>query len=149
MSRILAISAVFAVLVAPASAQTGTGAAYRADAPDWAKREIRIVVSHGLMAKSVQAFKPNNVLTRGALSELAAGLSTTAEPPPPTTSSAPVTMAALDSALVGALGARDAAAEFTAAARTAGLKPPTRFGTEVVARLLGLRTNHPAHLDSI
>jgi cell wall-associated NlpC family hydrolase len=29
-------------------------------------------------------------------------------------------------------------------ARGAGLHPPTTFGTEVVARFLGLRTNHPA-----
>jgi cell wall-associated NlpC family hydrolase len=150
MSRILAISAVFAVLVAPASAQTGSGAAYRADAPDWAKREIRIVVSHGLMAKSIQAFKPNSVLTRVALSGLVAGLNTTGQTPPPTAaSSTPATIAELDSALVSGLDLRSAAAEFTAATRAAGLKPPSRFGTEVVARLLGLRTNHPAQLDSL
>ena len=148
MSRILAISVVFAVLATPAGAQTGTGSAYSATAPDWAKREIKVVVSHGLMAKSVQTFKPNSVLTRGALGTLAAGLSTTA-PPPRTASPAPATMAQLDSALVGALDLRDAAAEFTAATRAAGLNPPSRFGTEVVARLLGLRTNHPAQLDSL
>ena len=33
-------------------------------------------------------------------------------------------------------------------ARAAGLKVPSRFGTEVVARLLGLRTNHPAAEDA-
>jgi cell wall-associated NlpC family hydrolase len=58
-------------------------------------------------------------------------------------------MAGLDAGLVGGLGLRDTAAEFTAAARSAGLKTPSRFGTEVVARLLGLRTNHPAQLDSL
>jgi cell wall-associated NlpC family hydrolase len=36
-----------------------------------------------------------------------------------------------------------------AAVRAAGLKPPARFGTEVVARLLGVRTNHPAGEDSL
>src|SRR5436853_6999609 len=104
MSRILAISVVFAVLVAPAAAQTGTGAAYRADAPDWAKREIKVVVGHGLMAKSVQTFKPNNVLTRSALNSLVAGLSTPTKPQAPSTSTAPVTMAELDATLVTALG---------------------------------------------
>jgi cell wall-associated NlpC family hydrolase len=60
-----------------------------------------------------------------------------------------VTIAQLDSTLVRGLGLSGAAAEFAAAARSAGLTPPSRFGTEVVARLLGLRTNHPAQLDSL
>jgi cell wall-associated NlpC family hydrolase len=149
MSRILAFSAVFAVLVAPAAAKTGGGGAYRADAPNWAKREINVVVTHGLMAKSVQTFKPNNVLTRGALSNLEAGLTATEPQAARSSSVAPATMAELDAGLVGALGLRDAATEFTSAARTAGLKTPARFGTEVVARLLGLRINHPAQLDSL
>jgi cell wall-associated NlpC family hydrolase len=149
MSRILAFSAAFAMLVAPAAAKTGAGGAYRADAPNWAKREIKVVVTHGLMAKSVQTFKPNNVLTRGALSNLAAGLNTSGPQATRSSSVAPATMAELDAGLVTSLGLHNAAAEFTSAARAAGLKTPTRFGTEVVARLLGLRTNHPAQLDSL
>src|SRR5204862_2371691 len=66
-----------------------------------------------------------------------------------TQSSAPVTLAQLDATLVRGLGLSGAAAELAAAARTAGLVPPSRFGTEAVARLLGLRTNHPAQLDSL
>jgi cell wall-associated NlpC family hydrolase len=62
---------------------------------------------------------------------------------------ASVTMAKLDLRLVQALGLGKAANEFVAGARAAGLKVPGRFGTEVVARLLGLRTNHPAEQDSI
>jgi cell wall-associated NlpC family hydrolase len=34
-------------------------------------------------------------------------------------------------------------------ARAAGLAVPSRFGTETVARLLGLRTNHPAAQDDL
>jgi cell wall-associated NlpC family hydrolase len=34
-------------------------------------------------------------------------------------------------------------------ARAAGLRPPSRFGSEVVARLLGLRKNHPAASDHL
>src|SRR5437773_591909 len=41
------------------------------------------------------------------------------------------------------------AAGFARGARAAGLKVPSRFGTEVVARLLGLRLNHPANEDSL
>ena len=39
------------------------------------------------------------------------------------------------------------ASEFAESARADGLTVPARFGTEVVARLLGLRTNHPAAQD--
>jgi cell wall-associated NlpC family hydrolase len=61
----------------------------------------------------------------------------------------PVTMAQLDTRLVQALGLIPAAQTFTKGAKAAGLKVPSRFGTEVVARLLGLRTNHPANEDSL
>jgi cell wall-associated NlpC family hydrolase len=145
MSRILAIAAVFfAVLAAPAAARTN-GAAQPAS---WAQPEIKVVVAHGLMAKSVQTFHPNDPLTSGALTALVSGLALDG-PIFTTQSTAPVTMAQLDATLVRALGLTDAAAQFAAAARAAGLAPPSRFGTEVVARLLGLRTNHPAQLDSL
>jgi cell wall-associated NlpC family hydrolase len=61
----------------------------------------------------------------------------------------PVTMTQLDLRLVESLGLGKAANEFSAGARAAGLRVPGRFGTEVVARLLGLRLNHPANEDSL
>jgi cell wall-associated NlpC family hydrolase len=61
----------------------------------------------------------------------------------------PVQLWELDARLVGALGLSDAAAAFTKGARAAGLVVPARFGTEVVARLLGLRLNHPASDDAL
>src|SRR6266699_2757936 len=144
MSRILAITAVFAVLAAPAAARTNGGA----QPASWAQPEIKVVVAHGLMAKTVQTFHPNDPLTSGALTPLVTGLALDG-PTFTTQSTAPVTMAQLDATLVRALGLTDVAAQFAAAARAAGLTPPSRFGTEVVARLLGLRTNHPAQLDSL
>jgi cell wall-associated NlpC family hydrolase len=45
--------------------------------------------------------------------------------------------------LVGQLGLRDVAEAVLSEARRAGLHPSSRFGTEVVARALGLRFNHP------
>ena len=91
---------------------------------------------------------PDDPLTRAELAELVAGLIGIPQPAPgdPT---ATVTLAELDSRLVRALELQDAAATFLAGARTAGLAPPGRFGTEVVARLLGLRTNHPAAHDAL
>jgi cell wall-associated NlpC family hydrolase len=60
-----------------------------------------------------------------------------------------ITIAQLDARLVGALGLSKAASTFTKNARLAGLKVPGRFGAEVVARLLGLRLNHPARDDAL
>jgi cell wall-associated NlpC family hydrolase len=62
---------------------------------------------------------------------------------------AKVTMAGLDARLVGALGLTDGAKLFTDGARAAGLTVPARFGNEATARLLGLRTNHPASQDEL
>jgi cell wall-associated NlpC family hydrolase len=56
-------------------------------------------------------------------------------------------MTQLDTRLVQALGLVGAAQSFTKGAKAAGLKVPSRFGTEVVARLLGLRIDHPAAQD--
>jgi cell wall-associated NlpC family hydrolase len=128
-------------------------------------------------ASSVRTFKPNAPLTLATLADLASGLqqqlappaassrrdsfptdgtttdtSTTTTTTDTTTTTAgstsdSATMAGLDHTLVVSLGLLPQAREFTKAARAAGLKVPRRFGTEVVARLLGLRINHPASQD--
>jgi cell wall-associated NlpC family hydrolase len=67
--------------------------------------------------------------------------------PPVSNPDGQVTMAQLDRSLVQALGLGKAAKEFAQGARAAGLDVPGRFGFEVVARLLGLRINHPAAQD--
>ena len=58
-------------------------------------------------------------------------------------------MAQLDARLVATLGLSSAASTFLRNARAAGLTVPSRFGTEVVSRLLGLRLNHPASQDGL
>jgi cell wall-associated NlpC family hydrolase len=116
-------------------------------ATSWAQAELKAVVAAGLMAKEAAA-RPNDPLTRGELETISAGLlrvTPAARNAPATT----VTMSGLDSKLVTTLGLSDTAKLFTESAKTAGLSPPPRFGTEVVARLLGLRTNHPAALDKL
>jgi cell wall-associated NlpC family hydrolase len=148
--------------------------------PNWAAPQISAVVAHGLMAKSVRNFRPNDVLTQQTLANLVSGLQDQLGDPPVTTPpdpgsstgttatgttgtattptggtttapagspNTPMTMAALDHSLVAMLGLKQAAREFTQGARDAGISVPGRFGTEVVARLLGLRTNHPAAQD--
>jgi cell wall-associated NlpC family hydrolase len=94
----------------------------------------------------VASFRPDDPLTQSDLADLAAGLTDRA-PAPVANPDAPVTIAGLDTKLVRALGLATAAGDFVRAARAIGLSPPRRFGTEVTARLLGLRYNHPAAED--
>ena len=116
-------------------------------APSWAQAELKAVVAAGLMAKEAAA-RPNDPLTRGELETLVAGL-LHAEPVPAATPASTVTLRALDGKLVTALGLADTAKLFTQGAKNAALTTPSRFGTETVARLVGLRTNHPAALDRL
>ena len=60
-----------------------------------------------------------------------------------------VSLTDFDRVLVRALGLAGAANEIRVALAQAGLKPPSRAGTETVARLLGLRLNHPAGEDAL
>jgi cell wall-associated NlpC family hydrolase len=128
-------------------------------------------------AKSAKKFHPNSALTKQTLANLSFDLKQELGPPatlPPADSSttttattdttttsttptttaptvpnptAPESMAQLDRELVSALSLGQAAKEFAQGARAAGTAVPGRFGTEVVARLLGLRINHPAAQD--
>lgn len=145
--RLLALLACLLVglSAAPSAAPAGTK-------PSWAQPEIRIVVAHRLMAGTVAAFRPNDPLTQDELRDLVAGLTEESGQPlrlAAANPGVPVTMAQLDARLVRALGFGDEAARFQRAAAAVGLRPPARFGTEVVARLLGLRTNHPAQQDDL
>lgn len=156
MRRVLVILAGFAMLSVPVAGAKDlpTGppkpnpTSHKATAPPWALSEIKLVVSHGLMSKTVAAFHPDDTLTQGALGALVAGL-THQTVPAATAPATPVTMAQLDARLVRGLGLSDAAGSFYRAIARAGLAPPSRFGTEAVARMLGLRLNHPASQDAL
>jgi cell wall-associated NlpC family hydrolase len=145
MSRLLTILGCCALLATPSAL---AGAKHSQAPVSWAQPEIRAVVQHGLMARSVAVFRPDDTLTQGELASVVAGLTkhsagTVADP------SAPVTVTQLDARLVRALDLQDAVAAFNAGAQAAGLATPSRFGTETVARLLGLRTDHPASKDDL
>ena len=154
MSRYLTVLFCCALLLAPtapaARIDDGGGGAKSGTSsrPSWAQAEIRYVVKRGLMAKTVAAFRPDDPLTAGELATLVGGL--TKEPARAVANkAAPVTVTQLDARLVRVLGLSATAATFGANARAAGLAVPSRFGTETVARLLGLRTNHPAAQDDL
>ena len=155
MGRLLIILGCWALLATPSAlacpigSDGGGGSAKQTQATvSWAQPEIQYVVGHGLMAKTVTAFRADDTLTQGELAAVVAGLTKhpAAVVPDP---GAPVTVTQLDARLVRALNLSDAAAAFTAGAQAAGLAAPSRFGTETVARLLGLRTNHPAANDDL
>jgi cell wall-associated NlpC family hydrolase len=140
MRRLALLPLLALALVQPASAAKPV--------QSWAQPEIELVTSRGLMGGNAATFRPNDPLTQGALAQLIAAL--TEQPLVASAApAAPVTIAQLDARLVGALGLSESASSFARPARAAGLKPPSRFGTEVVARLLGLRTNHPAAQDGL
>lgn len=132
---------ILAVLCALAAVPAAVGAA----PSSWAQPQIDTVVARGLLAPDAASFRPDDPLTLQELGDLVAGL--TGQPSAAAASASPVTITTLDARLVRAAGLADAAARFQLGARAAGLAPPGRLGTEAVARLLGLRTNHPAALD--
>jgi cell wall-associated NlpC family hydrolase len=138
MSRCALVAVALAlVVVSPAAAATS-----------WAQPQIKVVTARGLMGGKAASFRPDDPVTAGELADLVAGLTGKAVPVA-LNPSAPVTIAQLDAQLVRALGLLPVARQFTAAIRAAGLVPTGNFGTEVVARLLGLRVNHPASQDTL
>jgi cell wall-associated NlpC family hydrolase len=166
--------ATLAAACAVAAVSTAAAAGSSRNLPNWAAPQIATVVAHKLMgAKSVRKFRPNAALTNQTLTNLAADLKeelgstvppadgsggtgtttgttttgSTTTTPTVSDPAAPQTMAQLDRSLVQAIGLGKAAKQITQGARADGLTVPGRFGTEVVARLLGLRLNHPAAQD--
>jgi cell wall-associated NlpC family hydrolase len=133
---------VLPALVLPAAA-LGAGSMQ-----SWAQPQIKLVTEQGIFTGTPATFDGSAPLTEGALASAIARLTGTpaATAPDP---SAPVSMEDLDRSLVGALGLADSAYRFRIAVRAAGITPPQRFGGEVVARLLGLRLNHPAGQDDL
>jgi cell wall-associated NlpC family hydrolase len=136
MRRALVVAVLAASCAAPAGARNE-----QAKPPSWAQQQIQLLTAKGVLGTDAKAFRPDDPITQG---ELAAAISavTGKDAPVPADPAAPVTIAQLDSQLVRGLGLRDVARQFADGIRAAGLMPPSRFGTEVVARLLGLRTDH-------
>jgi cell wall-associated NlpC family hydrolase len=135
-------AAILASLAALALGATGA-----AQAASWAQPQIRVVVKNKVMGPSVAKFRPGDPFTRGqlakAMSVVTGAPKTTAQP------DRIVRMWELDRALVRAAGMLASANHLQAEAKAAGLAPPNRFGTEVVARLLSLRHDHPSAKDGL
>ncbi len=118
------------------------GVASAAKPTSWAAAEIRA------LGQDPAAFRPDDTVTRGELAELIASATATA-PAPIAKPGVALSIQDLDARLVAALGLTPDAKAFTEGAKAAGLTPSSRFGTEAVARLLGLRKNHAAKDDAL
>src|SRR3954468_170494 len=118
MSRFLVLAVCCALLAAPSALAVkigdpgkSRGTSGPAPISTWAQAHIRYVVAHGLMAKTVAAFRAGDSLTQGELASLVSGL--TKQPATvPANPAAPVTVAQLDARLVRALELSDAATAF-------------------------------------
>ncbi len=114
----------------------------------WAAPQIDRVALAGIMQlDATGTFRPADPLTRGDLYAALLALGKTArEPAEP---SHIVTIRELDAQLVTALGLAPAARRIRLAARDAGLDPTGMLGTETIARMIGLRVNHPQDQDQL
>ena len=144
MRRLVPFALVALWLVPPAAAADRS----------WAQPQIETVVEAGLLADSTESFQPQKPLTQRALAVSLETLALLAEEPvdyryPVVAPGRAVTVRQLDAALVGFLGLGDAARSVAAALRDAGLAPKAGAGTETIARMLGLRYNHPASEDTL
>ncbi|HEU4979080.1 MAG TPA: NlpC/P60 family protein [Solirubrobacteraceae bacterium] len=143
----LATAAVALLALAPAA--HGAQAA-RVTLANWDKGDQRAVIQAGLLPDLEGSFAGDRPLAagdlRGALQALSDRAGTTPAPAP---ASGHVSVAGFDRILVEQLGLADVAAAVQHEAWRAGLNPPARFGTEVLARYLGLRFNHPAGQDDL
>jgi cell wall-associated NlpC family hydrolase len=137
----------FLVLVCLAVLALAPAALGETTKANWAKADIQAVVAAGLMGPSVAEFRSTDALTKGELAEILVALGKT--PAKPVDPTRPVKLWELDASLVKALGLAKSAKRVRSALAGAGLQPPGRAGTEVVARLLGLRLNHPQDREKI
>jgi len=129
--------AVFAALVALlATIPSTASAAGKHTAANWDAAAQRLVVRAGLMTNaSGSSFAGAGPLSGQAASQALAVLSQRVEVPPlAVQADATVTLVRFDALLVDQLGLGDVAAHVEQTAKSAGLTPPSYFGTEVLAR---------------
>ena len=138
----LACAAIAALALTAAPAQAHTLA-------NWDKKQQAQVVRAGLMQKLPGGFHGEQPLTSADLTNAFAALSAQTGTPAVNVASAPISVTRFDGLMVAQLGLSDAADVFQSEASRAGLQPPSYFGTEVVARLLGLRYNHLSPDDKL
>lgn len=110
----------------------------------WDRPQQRTVLRDGLLTRLQDGrFHGEQPLTGRQLSDAFLQLGFRLGVPAVVVDGDTVTVEAFHRALLKQLGLGDVATAVRKEAERAGLRPPFRFGSEVVARWLGLRFNHP------
>ena len=122
---------------------------------NWDAQQQREVTSAGLMSDVGGSFEGASALSaaqaNASMAALAARLQSAAPEALPVVRTAqnPVSVVTFDRLVIEQLGLRDVAVHVQSVAQAAGLDPPYYFGSEVVARFLELRYDHPAGTDRL
>jgi cell wall-associated NlpC family hydrolase len=140
-----------AVLLTVVSALVAAPAAHAATLGGWNRSEQRAVASAGVLGNLADGrFHGDRPLSGAQLgAALGAVAARSGQPALAASAGDHMTVTSFDARLVAQLGLTDVAAHVRDVARQAGLRPPAVFGTEVVARFLGLRENHPFSDDAL
>lgn len=120
-------------------------------AANWDLAEQRAVMRAGLMgAVGSEGFAGAQPLSAAAESAALGALATREGVAPIAfAKTSAITLVRFDSLLVSQLGLAEVAQSVQRVAQAARLEPPSYFGSEVVARYLGLRYDHPAGEDRL
>lgn len=123
---------------------------------NWDGAEQRQVVGAGLMHNSGRSFAGASPLSAAQANAamVALGARRVIGVAPGSvagaqTAQSPVTVVTFDRMVIERLGLGNLAAHIQVVAVAARLRPPAYFGSEVVARFLGLRYDHPAGTDQL
>jgi cell wall-associated NlpC family hydrolase len=144
MSLRIPLLLALAVLAAAAASLLPATSARAAARGGWNLGEQRAVREAGVMHDlDDQAFHGERPLSGHELPDALHAFAAQLGVAPVAAPSSGVSVTTFDALLVDQLGATDVAAAVQHEAWRAGLQPPPTFGTEVVARYLGLRDNHP------
>ncbi len=149
MASICAIVSVVVALAAGVLA--GPASAKKLTAANWDSSEQRLVVHEALMSEQgAGGFAGASPLSAAAESSALAALATREGVAPIAFDTGQrLTVVRFDALLVDQLGLGEAAEHVQQAAVAAGLATPSYFGSEVVARYLGVRYDHPAGEDRL
>ncbi len=149
MALIRAIALVVVALAVGVPA--GPASAKKLTAANWDSSEQRLVVHEAVMSEQgAGGFAGASPLSAAAESSALAALATREGVAPIAFNiGLPLTVVRFDALLVDQLGLGEAAEHVQQAAAAAGLTTPSYFGSEVVARYLGMRYDHPAGEDRL
>ena len=145
LAPIAAIAAVAVVLIGGLLAvPIPAAAAKKLTAANWDSAEQRLVVHEAVMSEEGSGFAGASPMSAAAESAALAAIATREGTAPIAfDTGTPLTVTRFDALLIDQLGLGEVAEHVQEAATEAGLAPPSYFGSEVVARYLGLRYTHP------